>query len=67
MTEKLDPCPNLAQHTPSPDNYATWHEWAEAMEEAGAVSEECPGCHHWSIWTAPLRPLPEHLRMDSGG
>ena len=27
----LEACPNKAQHTPQPDGYLEWHDWAERM------------------------------------
>jgi len=45
-----DPCPAVATHTPCPDDYLAWHEWAEAMS-ATHDTTQCPTCGLWAIWT----------------
>lgn len=39
------------KHTPSPNGYIQWHEWAEKMEKTH-VQERCPICGLWAIWKA---------------
>ena len=41
--------PECEQHTPAPDGYFQWEEWAEAMEETH-VQRQCTGCGLWVIW-----------------
>lgn len=43
------PCQNEAAHTPAPERYFAWHEWAEEMSKAHR-QERCPGCDLFKIW-----------------
>lgn len=38
-----------ADHTPSPDGYQAWHEWAEKMSKTHRA-RRCAECEYWSIW-----------------
>lgn len=42
-------CPQAATHTPSPDSYLGWHDWAEKMSETHE-QVRCPECGYWTIW-----------------
>lgn len=42
-------CPLRAQHTPSPDGYLAWQDWAEAKAKTHRQMR-CAGCHRWSVW-----------------
>ena len=55
-----DPYPAVATHTPCPDDYLAWHEWAEAMS-ATHTQRPCPACGLWAIWT----PKPSGDTMDT--
>lgn len=46
----LDNCPNREQHTPAPDGYVAWHEWAARMYREGRRQHRCPGCERLAIW-----------------
>lgn len=46
---KEERCPNRANHTPCPDGYSAWHEWAIQMELTH-TQELCPYCDLWVIW-----------------
>lgn len=45
----LEMCPNKAQHTPQPDGYLEWHDWAEGMAKTHRQIQ-CDGCKLWAIW-----------------
>ena len=45
----LEACPNKAQHTPQPDGYLEWHDWAERMTKTHRQIQ-CDGCKLWAIW-----------------
>lgn len=36
-------------HTPDPDGYCEWHEWAEEMSKTHR-QVTCPRCGLWAIW-----------------
>lgn len=42
-------CPNAAQHTPQPDGYLAWHEWADKKSKTH-YQIKCPGCDLYAIW-----------------
>ena len=39
-----------ANHTPEPDDYLSWHDWAERMWKAGYSSVSCGECGLFKIW-----------------
>ena len=43
------PCPNNANHTPSPAGYLAWFKWAEKMMQTHDQTI-CPGCGLWKLW-----------------
>lgn len=47
--KKLESCPQKHLHTPCPEHYIAWHEWAEAISETHN-QKECPGCGLWAVW-----------------
>lgn len=47
MTRTL--CPHFEDHTPSPDGYLAWHDWAGKMARTHR-QERCAGCGRWAIW-----------------
>jgi hypothetical protein len=51
MREVEPLCPQVDQHTPAPDGYVAWHEWAEEMHAKGYRTKRCPGCGLYKIWT----------------
>ena len=58
---KAEPvCPDQAGHTPSPDGYVDWHEWATRMAVAHR-QVRCPGCGRFEVWVkrAGSEPDPE--------
>lgn len=42
-------CPNFEDHTPCPDGYLGWHEWAEKMGKTHK-QRKCSGCGLYAIW-----------------
>ena len=36
-------------HTPMPDGYLAWHEWAERMSKTHD-QRQCKGCGLWAVW-----------------
>lgn len=42
-------CPNKDHHTPHPEGYLQWHEWANKMSETHE-QKQCPSCGLWAIW-----------------
>jgi hypothetical protein len=49
-------CPNRAKHTPCPDGYVAWHEWA-AKKARTHRQTRCTGCDRLSIWVPLIRAL----------
>lgn len=49
-------CPNRSKHTPCPEDYMGWHEWAE---EKGKTHRQirCNGCNLFTIWVPKLRVI----------
>ena len=47
-------CPDRAKHTPCPEDYTLWHEWAE---EKGKTHRQirCAGCNLFTIWVPKLK------------
>lgn len=43
------PCSTPEKHTPCPDGYLAWHDWAERMDKTH-TSTQCPGCGLWKVW-----------------
>jgi hypothetical protein len=43
------PCPEADQHTPAPEGYLAFDEWAERMSKTHR-QVQCPGCGRWQIW-----------------
>lgn len=48
------PCPNIDAHTECPEDYLSWHHWAEAMDKTHK-QERCGDCGLYAIWT-PRKP-----------
>lgn len=44
-------CPESHRHTPAPEGYLEWHEWAAKMTREKHRQLRCPGCQRWAIWT----------------
>ena len=42
-------CPNLEDHTHSPDGYIAWHHWAATMAKTH-WQRKCAGCGRYAIW-----------------
>lgn len=55
MPEREPSCPQVDQHTPAPDGYIAWHEWAEEMTKTHR-STRCPGCRLYKIWIPKEAP-----------
>lgn len=52
-------CPNIANHTPTPDGYIEWHDWTERAAKV-AEQKRCDGCGLWAIWEPkPGKRLPK--------
>lgn len=45
----MSDCPDKAKHTPCPNGYLSWQEWAEKKAKTH-VQMPCPTCGHWAIW-----------------
>lgn len=45
----LKSCPNAAHHTPQPEGYIAWFDWAARMHRTHNQIL-CPGCGRFSIW-----------------
>ena len=43
------PCPNKADHTPSPRDWREWQDWNRRMRETHNL-EACVGCGLYLIW-----------------
>lgn len=46
---KAPPCKNAKAHTPSPDGYVAWHEWAARMLKTHRQTK-CRGCGLYKVW-----------------
>ena len=53
-----DTCPCADRHTPVPEGYAVWHEWAE-RHGVTHRQKRCPGCGLWLIWEPKEKADPE--------
>lgn len=42
-------------HTPQPEDYLQWHDWAEHMAKTHD-QRECPHCGKWAIWVEKAQP-----------
>lgn len=49
MRLTLTTCPNVKDHTPSPEGYMPWMDWAERMAKTHK-QVKCPGCGLWAVW-----------------
>lgn len=45
-----DRCPDFWAHTPGPQGYSEWFEWADQMAPTHK-QRQCPGCGLYAIWT----------------
>lgn len=50
-------------HTPQPEQYATWHEWARKASKTHA-QVRCPGCGKWTVWLPKKLARKINRRMD---
>jgi hypothetical protein len=41
--------PDCEPHTPRPEGYVAWWEWADLMAETH-TQRRCKGCEQWAIW-----------------
>jgi len=61
-----DPCPDKVKHTPCPEDYLGWHNWAEQMHKTH-YQARCPGCGLHAIWLpqdALVEQLLAAIRLD---
>lgn len=47
------PCRNQHDHTPKPEGYLQWFEWAAKMNKTHA-QRRCPACGKYEIWEPRL-------------
>jgi hypothetical protein len=49
-------CPDQDKHTPCPEDYILWHEWAA---EKGKTHRQirCAGCNLFTIWVPKLKVI----------
>lgn len=47
-------CPQRRRHTPCPEGYMAWHEWAEKKGRTHRAVK-CPGCGLYAIWVRKAR------------
>lgn len=50
----MSECPNVANHTPCPEGYIAWHDWAQEMMKTHK-QVKCFGCDRFSIWVPKKR------------
>lgn len=43
-------------HTPQPEGYTAWFDWAGQMARAGRRQRKCKGCGLYLIWTPGRLP-----------
>lgn len=44
-----------ASHTPCPEGYLQWHQWAERQRKTHK-QVRCAGCNLWAIWVQKVAP-----------
>ena len=49
-TVRIEPNPSECRHTPTPDGYNQWEQWAQDATKAGFRQVTCPHCGRWEIW-----------------
>ena len=49
-----EPCPKSYLHTQQPDEYCSWHAWADEMAKTHDQIQ-CPECGRWAIWVRKKR------------
>lgn len=45
----MESCPRQQDHTPAPDDYLAWHDWAKTMAKTHR-QKRCKGCGLYAIW-----------------
>jgi hypothetical protein len=50
VTPNLD-CLQKELHTPQPEGYIQWHDWAASMNYKKYSQRRCPGCNLYLIWS----------------
>lgn len=60
VSHEPKPCPNAANHTPQPEAYMVFEDWADTVSKTHHQSQ-CPDCELWVIWTpkTPDATLPK--------
>lgn len=48
MCREID-CPSFHDHTPQPEGYIEWHDWAKRMMRTHKQTK-CTGCGLYMIW-----------------
>jgi len=56
-------CPRKAKHTPCPEGYIEWHEWAEKKSKTHE-QKLCAGCGTYSIWVRKWLTVPGYAKLD---
>ena len=49
MKRMYEDCTHESEHTPSPEGYREWHEWAEKMAKTHDQIL-CQHCCYYAIW-----------------
>lgn len=57
---------NCEPHTPQPDGYADWQEWAEQMAQTH-VQRQCRGCGLLAVWEPKPARQAGHAPYAAGG
>ena len=57
-TRLADACPNVRRHTPRPEGYGDFMDWAEKKAKTH-VQTRCPDCGLWTIWKPKKKAAPK--------
>ncbi len=63
MTAERHPCED---HTPRPEGYIQWHDWAESMAKTHK-QRRCEGCGRYAIWEPKDVDLAELMKEQDNG
>lgn len=57
----IENCPNKKNHTPCPDGYVAWHEWAKKKSKHH-YQVACKGCGRLTIWKRKKMTMYNRIR-----
>jgi hypothetical protein len=57
-------CPLKEKHTPCPEGYLQWHDWARTMSYTNK-QKKCEGCGLFQIWLPKVKTGPRKKKKLS--